>query len=116
MFRCEGLEDWRLGVDYARDCYGITANFPKYENFSLADQLRRAAVSISSNIAEGSVGSKANFIKYINIAIGSTLETVNLINFASEIGYTTPVVKEEMYERAEKLIRKLRSLSKSLNQ
>ena len=67
--------------------------------------------SINSALRSGD-----NFIKYINMAIGSTLETVNLINFASEIGYTTPVVKEEMYERAEKLIRKLRSLSKSLNQ
>lgn len=114
MFRFEELEIWRLAVDYAKDCYIISDRFPKQE-FSLKDQLRRAAISISNNIAEGSVGSSINFKRYINISIGSVLETVNIINFAFEIEYIDKMIKTDMYNKAEKLIRKLRSFSKSLN-
>ena len=54
MFRFEQLEIWRLSVNYAKLCYEATKTFPKEEQFGLANQLRRAAVSISNNIAEGS--------------------------------------------------------------
>lgn len=104
-----------MAVEHGKDCYRISRSFPKSEMFALTDQLKRAAVSISNNVAEGSVGSKANFIKYIMIAIGSTLETVNILNFAAEIGYIDQNFKLEMYEKAEKLIRKLRSFQNSLN-
>ncbi len=114
MFRFEQLEIWRLAVDYAKDCYRIADNFPKYETYALGDQLRRATISISNNIAEGSVGSVANFKKYLNVAIASTLETVNILNFAYEIKYLKLKDKEEMYEKAERLIRKIRNFSKSL--
>lgn len=114
MFRFEQLEIWKLSVEYAKDCYVIADKFPK-QDFSLKDQLKRAGISISNNIAEGSVGSSLNFKRYINISIGSVLETVNIINFAYEIGYINIKVKEEMYEKAEKIIRKLRNFSKSLN-
>lgn len=113
MFRFEQLEIWKLAVDYAKDCYRITEEFPKYD-FSLKDQLRRSSISISNNIAEGSVGSSLNFKKYNNIAIGSILETVNIINFASEIKYINNEIRDEMYEKAERLIRKIRNFSKSL--
>jgi len=114
MFRFEELEIWRLAVDYAKDCYNIADKFPKHD-FGLKDQLRRAGISISNNIAEGSVGSSLNFKKYVNIAIGSTLESINIINFAFEIKYITEEVKSEMYAKGEKIIRKARSFSRSLN-
>jgi four helix bundle protein len=114
MFRFEQLEIWRLSIDYAKDCYKIADNFPKHETYALGDQLRRASISISNNIAEGSVGSVANFRRYLNTAIASTLETVNILNFAYEIEYFKSEDKEEMYENAEKLIRKIRNFSKSL--
>jgi four helix bundle protein len=114
MFRFEELDIWRLSVDYGKDCYRIAAQFPKHELFALGDQLRRAALSISNNIAEGSTGSAANFKKYINTAIGSTLETVNILNFAYEVKYIKLDKKNEMYKRAELLIKKMRSFSNSL--
>ena len=114
MFRFEQLEIWRLAVDYAKDCYKIADKFPKHETYAMGDQLRRAGVSVSNNIAEGSVGSVANFKKYLNTAIASVLETVNILNFAYEINYLELKSKEEIYERAEKLIRKMRNFSKSL--
>lgn len=114
MFRFEQLEIWRLAVDYGKDCYKIANQFPKYEVFGLGDQLRRAGISVSNNIAEGSVGSALTFKRYITIAIASVLETVNILNFAYEIGYIKLPIRDEMYEKAEKLIRKLRNFSKSL--
>jgi len=115
MFRFEQLEIWRLAVEYAKECYAIANKFPKHESYSLADQLRRAAISVSNNIAEGSVGSSANFKKYLNTAVGSVLETVNILNFSLEVEYIHQEVKGDMYEKAEKLIRKIRSFSRSLN-
>ena len=114
MFRFEELEIWRLAVNYGKDCYRIAEQFPKHD-FSLKDQTKRTGISISNNIAEGSVGSSLNFKKYINIAIGSILETVNILNFAYEMGYINNQIREEMYLKAEKLIKKLRSFAKSLN-
>ena len=113
-FRFEELEIWKLAINYAKRCYDVTNHFPKHENFALADQLRRAALSISNNIAEGSNGSNSNFQKYINIAIGSALETVNILHFATEVGYINYDLKQELYEEVEKLIRKMRSFIKSL--
>ena len=114
MFRFEELEVWKLAIGYGKDCYITASTFPKEERYALADQLRRAALSISNNIAEGSVGSASNFQRYIGIAIGSVLETVNILHFASEVRYITNQRKNEMYEKAEKLIRKLRNFAKSL--
>lgn len=114
MFRFEELEIWKSSVEYAKNCYFIADKFPK-NDFSLKDQLRRSAISISNNIAEGSVGSSLNFKRYINIAIGSTLETVNILNFAYEIKYIDIETRNEMYQRAEILIKRSRNFSKSLS-
>ena len=54
MFGFEKLEVWQKAVDLADEVYRLTREFPDYEKFGLANQMRRAAVSISSNIAEGS--------------------------------------------------------------
>ena len=115
MFRFEELEIWRLAVAYGRECYRLTDEFPKHEQYSLSDQLRRAGLSVSNNITEGSIGSGKYFKKFINTAIASTLETVNIINFAVEVGYLDETKKKEMYEKAETLIRKMRSFSKTLD-
>jgi four helix bundle protein len=54
MFRFEKLEVWQLAVELADHVYGVTGRFPDAERFGLTNQMRRAAVSVSSNIAEGS--------------------------------------------------------------
>lgn len=115
MFRFEELEIWKLAIEYAKDCYALASQFPSKENYALADQLRRAAVSISSNIAEGSAFGPVKFKSYLDISIGSTLETVNIISFAIKIDYLKEEAKIRMYEKAEKLIRKIRSFKKYLN-
>jgi four helix bundle protein len=115
MFRFEELEIWRLSIDYARDCYKIANSFPSKENYALSDQLRRAAISISNNIVEGSAFGIIKFKSFLDISIGSALETVNIIFFANEIKYLDNQTKENMSEKAEKLIRKIRSFKNVLN-
>ncbi len=85
------------------------------KRFALADQLRRAAISISNNIVEGSATSSARFRNYLDISIGSALETVNILFFACEQGYLEELIRGDMYEKCEKLIRKIRSFKNSLN-
>ena len=115
MFRFENLEIWKLAVNYAKECYSLANKFPQKEQFSLSDQLRRAAISISNNIAEGSAFSNVKFKNFLDISIGSALETVNILLFAIEIGYIEKQKKEILYEDADKLIRKIRSFKSYLN-
>jgi four helix bundle protein len=88
--------------------------FPKHETFALADQLKRAAVSISNNIAEGSGGTKKDFSNFLNIAVKSVLETVNILHFAESIGYIDLSKKDDLYREAETLIRKIRAFKNTL--
>jgi len=69
------LDVWRLGLELVEVIYRCTATFPKSETFGLAAQMRRAAVSIPSNIAEGQARkSTKEFLQFISIALGSLAE------------------------------------------
>jgi len=115
MFRFEELEIWRLAVEYGNELYNIADNFPQKELYALGSQLRRAAVSISNNIAEGSGGSSnKDFSSFLDIAVKSTLETVNILYFAQLRKYIIEKRRIELYEEAEKLVRKIRALKKRL--
>ena len=88
MFRFESLEIWKLAIAYGKRLYQVANSFPKIESYALADQLRRAAVSISNNIAEGSGAvTTKDFANFLNMSVKSTLETVNILYFAREQGY-----------------------------
>ena len=54
MFTYESLDIWKLAIDYAKIIYKVTSKFPRSEQYGLSSQLRRASISISANIAEGS--------------------------------------------------------------
>ncbi|MBA7533323.1 hypothetical protein ES705_25561 [subsurface metagenome] len=79
-FRFEHLEIWKLAIDYGEKIHKLIKKFPKSEMFGLSSDLNRAAISISSNIAEGS-GSESNreFKRYLRIAINSNFETISNI-------------------------------------
>ena len=71
MFGFEKLEVWDKAISFADTVYSITREFPADERFGLTNQMRRAAVSISSNIAEGSArNSRKDFARFIEIATG----------------------------------------------
>jgi four helix bundle protein len=69
------LKVWNLAIDLTTLIYALSADFPKSEIYGLSSQMRRAAVSIASNIAEGSArGTKKDFKQFVMIARGSTCE------------------------------------------
>jgi four helix bundle protein len=76
MFNFEKLEVWQKAVSYADFVYLVTRPFPADERFGLTNQIRRAANSISSNIAEGSSRPPADFAKFLTYAAGSLYETI----------------------------------------
>lgn len=78
MFNFEKLDVWQKAIDFADLIYNETRTFPAEERFGLTNQLRRAAVSISSNLAEGSPrSSKNDFARFTEIAAGSVFEVVS---------------------------------------
>jgi four helix bundle protein len=83
MFKFEKLEIWHRAVEYAELLYNVTKSFPPEERFGLTSQLRRSAVSVSANIAEGSSrSSNADTARFIEIAYGSLLESVAELEIA----------------------------------
>jgi four helix bundle protein len=88
MFNFEKLDVWQKAVDFADVIYNETQGFPSEERFGLTNQLRRAAVSISSNIAEGSSrSSKNDFARFGEIAAGSVFEAVSQTFIAHRRGF-----------------------------
>ena len=88
MFNFEKLEVWQKAIDFADLVYQNTGAFPAHERFGLTNQLRRAAISISSNIAEGSSReSKRDYLHFLYIARGSLSEAQYFIHLARRLGY-----------------------------
>lgn len=84
----ENLEIWKKSIGLATLVYKITKSFPKDELFGLVSQMRRAVVSISSNIAEGAGrGYKKEFLRFILIALGSLNELESQLFIAKNLGY-----------------------------
>jgi four helix bundle protein len=82
------LDVWRLGVDLAELVYRCTARFPKSEIFGLSAQMRRAAVSILSNIAEGRArNSSREFLHFLSISRGSLAELETQLELAIRLDY-----------------------------
>src|SRR5262249_46068511 len=79
---------WQVGIEIAKQTYQLTANFPRYEQFALANQAQRAAVSIPSNIAEGHArDSTKEYLHHLSIARGSLAELETVVMLAREFGY-----------------------------
>lgn len=82
------LDVWHLGVELAETVYRLTARFPKAELFCLTSQMRRAAVSIPSNIAEGrSRNSSKEFLYFLSISRGSLAELETQLELAIRLDY-----------------------------
>ena len=88
IHKYEELKFWQQSKALAVTVYEKTNEFPVSEKFGLTSQLRRAAVSVPSNIAEGAARlSNKEFIRFMNIAMGSLYELSTQIEIAMEIGY-----------------------------
>jgi len=111
----ENLQIWKLGVTLAKDIYLLTEKFPKSELYGLTDQIRRAAVSIPSNIAEGKGRSTAkDFVHFLNNARGSLYELATQLYIACEIGYVRESDFSSLQKRIEDLSHKIVAMTKYL--
>jgi four helix bundle protein len=82
------LDVWKKSLDLVEDLYKCTKEFPKEEMYSLTSQVRRAVISIPSNIAEGAArNSKKEFIQFLHIALGSVAELETQLIISSRLGY-----------------------------
>jgi four helix bundle protein len=115
MFNHEKLEVWREAISFASCIYSVTKNFPTDERFGLTNQMRRAAVSVSSNIAEGSSrSSRQDFARFVEIAAGSMFEVISQSEIAKNEGYLREPDFRSIYYHGEKLGRMLSGLRNSL--
>ena len=99
---------WKLGKEIVVEIYRLTAEFPREEAFGLTSQLRRAAVSVPSNIAEGFCRHTRNeFRRFLQMSLGSSAELETHIEVAYELGYLQK-------EQSERILEKIQSESKML--
>lgn len=110
MRNFRNYEVWQKAIRLSKDVYLLTESFPEKEKFALTNQVQRAAVSVASNIAEGSSrNSEVKFVRYLEIAMGSSFEVETQLIISHEIGY---IHKDTLDQE----VKKLHTLQKQLNQ
>jgi four helix bundle protein len=116
MFNFEKLDVWQKAIQFADLVYKCTKGFPDDERFGLTNQMRRSAVSISSNIAEGgSRHSHDDYARFLEIATGSVFEVVSQSFIGRNQGFLDEEQFRELYVAAEEQSRMLSGLRRSLN-
>jgi four helix bundle protein len=115
MFTFEKLETWQKAIQFADLVYKLTRAFSDDERFGLTSQMRRAAVSISSNIAEGSSRhSREDYARFLEIATGSLFEVVSQSFISRNQGLRNEEAFKALYSGAEEQSRMLSGLRRSL--
>ena len=111
----EKLEVWQKSMDFVKNIYTVTLEFPNEEKFGIVSQIRRAAVSIPSNIAEGSGrGTKPSFCNFIYIARGSAYEVETLLTVSYSLGFFIKELFLQKKGELQEIIRMLNGLINSL--
>ncbi|PHS52839.1 MAG: four helix bundle protein [Lutibacter sp.] len=114
LYSFEKLEVWKESIKLVKSIYDLTKDFPESEKFGLVNQLRRASVSIASNLAEGTSRStnkdKAHFT---TMAFSSLMEVLNQLIISKELNYISKKNIEELREHISKVSNMLNALRKS---
>lgn len=106
---------WQDAVSYASEVYKVTATMPYFEKKGLCDQLQRAVVSISSNIAEGCAKpSDAEFAKFLDTALGSAFEVETQLLIAKNVGYITEELYNELFNIDSEIEKQIVGLIRSI--
>jgi four helix bundle protein len=114
-FKFEKLFVWQKSLDLSDEVNQLTKLFPKDELYVLTAQIKRAADSVSLNIAEGSTGqSNPEFSRFLGIALRSNIEVVGCINLAQRRGYITQDRFRKIYKMCEEILVMINSLRNSL--
>ena len=115
MSNYENLDVWKLSHKLVLDVYKITSSFPKEELYGLTSQIRRAAYSVPTNIAEGFArGSNAQILQFLNIAKGSASELEYELLLAKDLGYINVVQYEDFDDQVKNICRMLVGLVKAV--
>lgn len=109
------LDVWQRSMRLAKEIYKVTQRFPADERFGLTNQLRRAAVPVPSNLAEGHARFGAGeFSRLISITMGSVAELETQILLSSDLGYISGATADELLTELDGLGKMLRGLAKSI--
>ena len=107
---------WQKTMDLAVDVYQLTRKFPQEEMYALTSQLRRAAVSAPSNIAEGAAGrTRQQFSNFLSNAIGSLNEIDTQLELALRLGYVTRTDYDRLYQALDECLALTYGLRKAVN-
>ncbi|MFC1712086.1 four helix bundle protein [Candidatus Poribacteria bacterium] len=99
------LNVWKQSIDLAKEVYSLTRDFPKEEIHGLVSQMRRAAVSVPSNIAEGAArNSRKEFIRFLYISLGSLAELETQLLLSKELGFCKSDGIDEDIEKIRKML------------
>ena len=110
------LDIWKMSIELAVSIYRQTDTFPKEEKFGLTQQLRRAAVSVASNVAEGAARSSSKeFRKYLSYSQGSASEISTQLVIASRLDYLSESDHDRLDSDLDDVGRMITGLSRSLN-
>jgi len=105
---------WKDAIQFVKRTYEATASFPNSELYGITNQMRRSAVSIPSNIAEGAArGKTKEFVRFLYISLGSLSELETQLIVSRELGYDFDL---DMLEQLEEIRKKLLALIRSLKQ
>ena len=114
-FKFEKLLVWQKAVDLAHDIDTLTKSFPKEEIYILTSQIKRAADSVSLNIAEGSTGqSTAEFKRFLSYALRSNIEVVGCLHLALRRGFIDEDILKHLSIKCEEILVMINGLKKSL--
>lgn len=109
------LQAWRKSISLVKEIYSTTKSFPADERFGLISQLRRAAVSVPSNIAEGQARySQREFMKFLSHARGSLAEVETQLTINAELGYLSVQQQQQLESSCSELNRILNGLYASI--
>ena len=114
-FTYRNLDAWKIGMDLVEHCYRVTATFPSSELYGLTSQIRRAAVSIPSNLAEGRCRHSTKvFINHVDIALGSHGELETCVEVSARLGFLGSSDKARTVQMSDSVGRLLNRLYRSL--
>ena len=114
VYSFEKLEVWKKSRELVKEIYQLTQSFPNDEKFGLTNQIRRATVSVSSNIAEGSTRqTDKEKARFYELAFGSLIEVLNQLILASDLGYIAEIELNKIRPEVEAVGRMLNALHKS---
>jgi four helix bundle protein len=109
------LDVWKKSISLVTEIYKLTESFPKVEQYGLTNQIRRSAVSIPSNIAEGAArASSKEFSQFLSIALGSVSELETQLIVSNNLNFIEKIHFEEMLNRIVTIRKMIVGLKKSL--